>query len=66
MSRTFELKLRGGRVVLWEGADGEAASVDYARSHPGAEVLAWRLPRARGSVLVWGGARILEPGDRGW
>lgn len=47
----YELKLADGRVVEWEGSDGENASVRYvdamrvAGKSDGGGVVAWREPR---------------------
>ena len=39
----FELKLADGRVVEWEGTDGENACVRYSDANPDARsVVAWR------------------------
>lgn len=65
----YELKLASGRVVRWDGASPEDASRNYAISHPGETVIAWRWPDRHG-IFVLGSrldrVRILEPGDRGW
>ena len=41
-TRSFELKVKGGQNVVWDGLDGPDAAQRYAQSHPGATVLAWR------------------------
>lgn len=41
----FDLKLQDGRVVTWNGSDGEDASMRYAESNREATVIAWRWPR---------------------
>lgn len=66
---TFELKLAGGKVVVWDGADGLDACRAYAASHPEATVIAWRTKQVR--IVEHFAERmdhvsILEPGDRGW
>lgn len=42
---TFDLKLASGRVVQWEGDDGEDAARRYVDAHREAVVVAWREPR---------------------
>jgi hypothetical protein len=64
--RTFELRLAGGKVVLWDGETEEDAAQRYIGSHPDAVVVATRMPTAQGTVRIWGGALILEPGDKRW
>jgi hypothetical protein len=59
----FELLLEGGEIVTWTGTDGVDAAHRYAASHQGVAVIAWREPVRRWGVYVWGGARIIEPGD---
>jgi hypothetical protein len=51
----FELKLANGKVVEWEGSDGENASRRYVDCHREAAVVAWRYPRY--TILV-GTSRI--------
>ena len=41
---TYELMLATGKVVTWAGSDGEDACTRYAAAHPGATVVAWRVP----------------------
>lgn len=53
---TYELKLADGRVVAWDGRDGEDAARRYVDCHREATVVAWRYPRV--GVWPWGGARI--------
>lgn len=57
------------RIVEADGRDGVAACHDYAASHKGATVYAWRVADRANHVAVIEDAsrvRILEPGDRGW
>lgn len=54
----FELKLQGGKVVTWEGRDGEDASVRYAYAHRDQTVVAWRHVRFG---LFLGIKPIIEP-----
>lgn len=43
MVKEYELKLATGKTVIWEGRDGgTAAAQNYADSHPGSAVIAWR------------------------
>lgn len=64
---TYELKLDGGRRIVWDGADGPDACKRYADAHPGAVVVAWRSTSRHG---IFGGLdrlpRIVEPDDPGW
>lgn len=57
----FELKLANGKVVTWEGKNGEEASRRYEDCYRGTKVVAWRWPRYG---LFIGMRRILEPGDK--
>jgi hypothetical protein len=41
-ARTFELLLRGGKVVRWEGVTGEDAARRYVDCHRETAVIAWR------------------------
>ena len=59
---TFDLKLAGGKVVQWEGADGPDAARRYAAEHPGVAVIATRYSERVG--LFVGLLRIVEPGER--
>lgn len=63
---TYELKLAGGKRVVWNGRDGEDACRQYA-AYSGATVVAWRSTNRHG---IFGGLdrlpRIVEPGDPGW
>lgn len=38
----YELKLKGGKKVVWDGKDGVDASWRYAEAHPGVTIIAWR------------------------
>lgn len=38
----YELKLAGGKTVVWQGKDGLDACHRYADAHPGSVVIAWR------------------------
>lgn len=40
--RTFDIKLSDGKLVRWNGKDGEAASRNYEAEHVGVTVVAWR------------------------
>ena len=64
--RDFELKLKlqDGAPVVWSGRDGEDASRNYALSHPGAVVLAWRTYPRYGLFAPADIRRIVEPGDK--
>lgn len=44
----FDLKLSDGRVVRWQGRDGEDAAREYVAGHPDAAVVAWRAASWRG------------------
>jgi hypothetical protein len=59
---TFELKLRDGSVVLWDGTSGEDAMRRYADTFRGSVVVAWRYPRH--GVVVADLSRIAEPGEK--
>lgn len=65
--RPFELKLAGGKVVVWEGESGEDAARSYVMSHD-ATVIAWRHPKQyiTGGYLRLERVPFLEPGDKGW
>lgn len=56
---TFQLKLKSGTRLLWDGRDGETASRDYELSHPGTVVVAWRSHPRHG--LFIGLLPISEP-----
>jgi hypothetical protein len=49
--KEFELSTSKGRVV-WMGADGLGACQNWATSHPGETVYAWRNYPRRGVFLV--------------
>lgn len=65
---TFELKLSGGKVVVWEGKSGEDAAHRYVDMHRDATVIAWRHHNRTGVFEIErpDRIRILEPGDPGW
>lgn len=54
---TYELKLATGKVVEWDGDDGEHAARRYVDVHRNAAVVAWREPR-HGLHVLGRGARI--------
>ena len=54
----WELKVDGGKLVVWEGADGVDAARRCAGAHPGATVYAWRAIRYG---LFIGTKPIVEP-----
>ena len=64
---TFQLKLAGGKRVVWEGESGEDAALRYVDCHREATVVAWRTWPRTG---IYGGLdrlpRIIEPGEPGW
>jgi hypothetical protein len=62
--RRFELKLQGGRRILWDGTDGEQACRNYELGHEGAVVVAWRNYPRHGLAIGLG--TIIEPGDYRW
>lgn len=62
--REWELKLADGRVVTWQGRDGEDAARRYVDCHREAEVVASRNADRHG--LHVGVREIVEPGDRSW
>jgi hypothetical protein len=64
----YELKLRSGRVVVWDGATPEDAARRYVDGHRTEAVIATR-PAAHEcyGIFPYGrGSRIIEPGDPGW
>lgn len=56
---TYELKLSGGRTIVWEGSSPEDAARRYLDSHRDEIVVAWR-EHPRTGVFIWGGQRIVE------
>lgn len=53
MKRQYELKVQGKRKpVVWDGETGNQACQDYADTHPGAVVTAWRDYPQHGVFLV--------------
>ena len=42
MTKQYELKLKGGGTVVWEGEDGINAARRYVDIKQGAVVIAWR------------------------
>lgn len=58
---TFELKLATGKVVTWEGRDGEEAALRYADAHRDSTVVAWRHIR---HGLFFGLKPIVGPDGR--
>lgn len=51
MIKMYDLKLASGKIVQWNGEDGEDAARKYVAEHPGATVVATRLPRYPLTVL---------------
>ena len=45
MERTFNLKLASGKIVKWNGKDGEDAARRYVDTFPSETVIAWRYPK---------------------
>lgn len=62
MSRLWDLKLATGKVIQWEGKDGEDAARRYVDCHREAVVVAWRNADRHG--LHIGVKPIIEPGDK--
>jgi hypothetical protein len=62
---SYELKLDGGKSVVWEGKDPEDAALRYVDTFRAAVVVACRHYPRHG-VFVWGGAEIIEPGHWKW
>ncbi len=61
----YELKLQAGGAAVWEGRDSSDAIARYLDMHRDQTVVAWRHYPRHG-VFVYGGARIIEPGEKGW
>lgn len=61
----FELKLANGKVVVWEGRDGEDAARRYVDCHRDQSVVATRSPRF-GLVIGFDPNRLIEPGHPDW
>lgn len=40
--RTYEIMLSTGKVVTWDGTDGEDACTRYVTAHPGTKAVAFR------------------------
>ena len=59
----YELKLQSGKVVVWEGVNGQDAAARYVDMHPAEVVVAWRHYPRHG-IFIWGRKRIVEPGDK--
>lgn len=59
----FELKLLGGAVIEWDGADGEDAARRYVDAHRDAAVVASRPADRHGISVLGRGARIIEDGS---
>lgn len=57
--REWELKLAGGRTVIWNGTSGEDAAQRYAASHPTAVVIATRNYPRTGLFVGGRGMRII-------
>lgn len=54
----FELKLQTGKVVEWDGKDGEDAARRYVDCHREAAVVASRPADRHGIFVLGRGARI--------
>lgn len=55
----YELKLKGGRVVTWEGKDGEGATRRYVDCHRRDIVVAFR-PKPCGVYIYNHNINIIE------
>jgi hypothetical protein len=57
------LKLTDGRVVEWDGTDGENAARRYVDAHRDDAVVATRTADRHGIFVLGRGARIIEDGS---
>lgn len=57
--RHYELKLADGKVVQWDGHDGENAAHRYVDAHRDASVVAWREADRHGLSVLGDTRRII-------